>query len=1065
MNTRGCNKSTLGAAAAPENSATLLDARLLQQLGIANGPLWRILVDGMFVFVGIFSPDGIVLDVNEAPLRVSGLERDAVIGKPFWDAHWWSHSKTAQEDVRAALQSVMAGRPVRQELKALASDGKIITVDCAFTPLPDGDDHVIAIAASGVDVTARKDAQALERLANRHLRMLSSCNQLLVRATAEEALISGICALIVDVGGYRMAWVGIADHDEAKSVHPVACAGVDSGYLVRTRISWGDSPRGAGPTGRAVRERAPVICHRIQDDPAIEPWREEALARDYHASIALPLILGSGEVGALNIYSERVPAFEPEEVALLVELATDLAHGMSTLRRRIAHQRAESQLQLFRRLLDNTSDLILVADASTGRVIDANETVAKRLNYSHDELTRLNISDLSTLDHERVGVDDVMGKSGAGGTRILEGAFRARDAQTFPVEVSVSYFEQTPRRYLVAVARDVSERQKQEAKIAHLTRVRQMQSSINAAVLRIRDPDSLLREACRVASEVGGYAHASFWIADAEGGRAVATFGSGDFPTPEAVEIGDGTEPDTSLVGRAIRTGDIVACPDFAPSQPPIAGRQLLIERGLKSLVAIPLNISGKRGAFTLASRDTSLIGDEEILLFQDIRSSLAFALAYQQSAGTAAYLTYFDALTGLAKRALFCERLDLALRDAPPACGSLAVAAFDIQGLAHINDRFGRRVGDLLLQRVAERLRRHADIEERIGHVGGGAFLLFEPGSSASAENVAALLNTAVFADAFEIDGHSLRVAFLLGVARYPGDGERADVLVENAEAALKRAKDTGEQYLTYEMRMHSDIAERLELEYKLRIALDERQFVLHYQPQIDIVSGRIESVEALLRWHDPDDGLVMPAAFLPTLESSGLIVPVGDWILERALDDCRRWRRLNLGPVRVAVNISALQLRQRLFVDTVVRLAGNLNDAGYGLDLEITESSLLADADAARRKMTEVRSAGIRVALDDFGTGYSSLGLLSSLPVDILKIDRSFIRGLPSDPGCVALTSSVIQLASAFGLETVAEGVETPEQMEMLRRLRCVRSQGFLHSKAVPADELESMLGGGMR
>ncbi len=1060
----GRDKSGTEPAPASGAAGTSREMGPLARLGIPSTALWRSIVDGTFVFIAVFSPEGIVLEVNRAPLDAAGLLRDDVIGKPISDAYWWSYSKFAQEAICAALQSAMAGQSVRQELVARVKNGRMITVDCAFTPLPDGMGRVIAIAGSGVDVTARKDAEASGRLVARHLRMLTSCNQLLVRATGESDLLGGVCELIVDIGGYRMAWVGLAENDAAKSVRPVASAGVEAGYLKRGRIAWDSSPQGAGPTGRAIRECAPAICHRMEDDPALAPWRDEAVARGYHASIALPLIFGPGEVGALTIYSERTPAFAPEEVALLVELATDVAYGVSTLRRRTAHARAESQLQLFRRLVDNTNDLILVADAQTRQVIDANETAERRLGYSHDELLKRKLADFSTVDHGQSPVRD--GDQSAAGPLVLEGVYRPKDAPSFPVEVSVSHVEQAQQRFLISVARDITERQKHKAQIAHLTRVRQMQSSINAAVLRIRDSDSLIREACRVASDVGGYDRATFWTVDANAGEALPVFGSGAtdaFPSSVPVEVRQ-TEPDTSLISRAIRTGEISICSDLTQSHPPVSGRAWLIERGFQSLVAMPLNIRGKQGALTLASRDINLIGDEEVLLLQDIRSSLALALAHQESAGAAEYLAYFDALTGLAKRTLFCERFDLALRDAPDLQKSLTIAAFDIHGLANINDRFGRRVGDLLLQRVAERLRRDTDTEERLGYLGGGTFVLFEPGVSASAENIAALLDSTVFGNIFDIEGHSIRVSFLLGVARSPGDGERADVLVQNAEAALKKAKDTGERYLTYELRMHSDIAERLELEHKLRTALDEQQFVLHYQPQVNITSGRIEAVEALLRWQDPDRGLAMPVTFLPTLEASGLIVPVGDWILDRAVADCRRWRTLGLGPVRVAVNISALQLRRRSFVEEVVRIAGNLNHDGYGLDLEITESSLLENGDATTRKLQEVRAAGIRVALDDFGTGYSSLGLLSRLPVDVLKIDRSFISGLPSDAGCVALTSSVIQLASAFGLGTIAEGVETLAQMEKLRELRCLQSQGFLYSPAVPAVELESMLAAGM-
>jgi diguanylate cyclase (GGDEF)-like protein len=477
--------------------------------------------------------------------------------------------------------------------------------------------------------------------------------------------------------------------------------------------------------------------------------------------------------------------------------------------------------------------------------------------------------------------------------------------------------------------------------------------------------------------------------------------------------------------------------------------------------VVIPLVLgSWRRGALMLASRTLNVVRDEEILLLQDIRATLALALEHEESAGVAEYLASFDSLAGLAKRALFYERLDAALRDRPEPQKVLTVAAFDIHGLANINDSFGRRVGDLLLRQVAERLKRNTESEERVGYLGGGTFVMVEPGPSASAENISAMLSSAVFGKPFEIEGHAIRVNCPVGIARYPNDGESADTLVHKAEAALKRAKDSGEQYLTYKLQMHGEIAGRMHLEHKLRTAFDEEQFFLHYQPQLDIATGRIQSLEALIRWNDPESGLVMPGQFLPILESSGLIVPVGSWVLARAAQDCRRWRELGLGPVRVAVNVAALQIRQRAFVDEVLNAAAGCNEASYGMDIEITESSLLQDIDTTSRKLEMLREAGIRVALDDFGTGYSFLGLLARLPLDMLKIDRSFISGLPLDLASVALTTSIIGLAAAFGLVTVAEGVETVGQLGKLRELRCGQMQGYLYSRPISIEQVELML-----
>jgi diguanylate cyclase (GGDEF)-like protein len=387
-------------------------------------------------------------------------------------------------------------------------------------------------------------------------------------------------------------------------------------------------------------------------------------------------------------------------------------------------------------------------------------------------------------------------------------------------------------------------------------------------------------------------------------------------------------------------------------------------------------------------------------------------------------------------------------------------VVAFDVMHLSNVNDTFGRHVGDLLLQRVAERIKHHIEDDTRVGYLGGGTFVIVLPQVDSSAENVTTLLESTVFRDAFKVEGRSLRVSFKSGIARYPVDGEDGSTLAQRAEAALKHAKESGEPYLHYQVDVHSELAERLALEHNLRGALDEEQFVLHYQPQINIMTGRIDGVEALLRWNDPANGLTLPGRFLPVLESSGMIVAVGDWVLRKAAEDCQRWGRAGLGPIRIAVNVSAQQIRRRTFVDHCLAAAAICTAGGCGLDLEITETGLLHDVEGASRKLRELRTAGMRVAIDDFGTGYSSLGLLSQLPADLLKIDRTFINGLPADPASVTLVSSIVGLASAFDLIAVAEGVETSAQLELLRKLRCDQSQGFLHSRPVPAAELEVLL-----
>jgi PAS domain S-box-containing protein/diguanylate cyclase (GGDEF)-like protein len=737
------------------------------------------------------------------------------------------------------------------------------------------------------------------------------------------------------------------------------------------------------------------------------------------------------------------------------------------IRRRSAERQIRESEQRLRDIVDTVQDWIWEFGAD-GHYLFSSESIRSVLGMSVDEILGTSFEALihpddrhrfvRALKHLTVRNRTISGvssrwKHADGEYRWLEGnllALIGRDG-------IVTGYRGTHR--------DVTERKQQQERIARLTRKLQLQSAVNAVVVRVTDRDQLLREACRLAVQVGGYEFAVLSLVSQDGKHAQPWYWLGG---PQDNDIGklqfpisNGADPDSSLLGRALRLGEITYCADLEKSEPAVANRGDWIAAGYKSIVALPLIVDGGRlGVLTLASRESGVLGDEELLLLQDIMASLSFALQYRQHEEAAQLLAYFDPLTGLAKRTLFCERLDTLLRSRTVPEGGPTVVAFDVMHLSNVNNSFGRHVGDLLLQRVADRLKHQFEDDERLGYAGGGTFVFGLPETQTTAESVTALLEGTVFNEAFHIEGRDIRASFKTGFARYPVDGDDGNTLVQRAEAALKQAKESGEQYLHYQIQMHSAVAERLALEHRLRVALDERQFLLHYQPQVNISTGRVESVEALLRWMDPEQGLVHPAQFLPVLESSGMIVAVGEWVLQKAVEDCVRWRATGLGPVRIAVNVSVQQIRRRVFVDHFLAAAHRCAGDGYGLDLEITETGLLLDVEGAGRKLRELRSAGMRIAIDDFGTGYSSLGLLSQLPVDLLKIDRSFISGLPNDSASVTLVSSIIGLASAFNLTTVAEGVETDEQLELLRRLRCDQSQGYLHSRPVGGKDIEKLL-----
>lgn len=629
-----------------------------------------------------------------------------------------------------------------------------------------------------------------------------------------------------------------------------------------------------------------------------------------------------------------------------------------------------------------------------------------------------------------------------------------------------------PKRLVPAVKRALEDatlrRQSRvaEKRVARLSRVLQMLSGINSALVRIQNREEVMRETCRLAHRVGGYAVVMVGLINpaTRMARPVGWAGYDFLPDPgREFPVADSEARDTSLMGRVIRTGAAVLCADIENAACVVHGRQELLRAGVRSLACLPLRVDNTPvGSFLCGTGADSIIDHDEMNLLEEVAANLSFALQYLDKQEAVHFLSYFEPLTGLAKRTLFCERLSRLLRRGVASLPRLAVTVFDLDHLAVINDSFGRHTGDRLLQCVADRLKVHYPDSEQLAHLGGGTFVCMTalPQNAPEQAHSHEELNR-VFDRPFTVDGREIIARIKSGVACYPDDGREANELVQNAEAALKGAKASGERYLHHRIEMNSELARRVAMEHRLQEALGGEQFRLHYQPKVDVRNGRIVGVEALLRWQDPESGLTSPGVFLPLLESAGLMPAADAWVLKQAVADCCEWRRRGLAPVRVAVNVSPAGLRRRNIAREILDCVGDLiGDERWGIDIEVTEGALVDDSAACVHTLRLLRAAGMRIAIDDFGTGFSSLGRLSQLPIDTLKIDRAFIQGLPADRKSCTLVSTIIDLAHAFDLTTVAEGVEERAQLEYLARQGCDESQGFLHSRPVPRPELEKWL-----
>ena len=427
-------------------------------------------------------------------------------------------------------------------------------------------------------------------------------------------------------------------------------------------------------------------------------------------------------------------------------------------------------------------------------------------------------------------------------------------------------------------------------------------------------------------------------------------------------------------------------------------------------------------------------------------------------------FLAYYDALTGLPNRTLLQDRLTKALASARRRKDKVALLFLDLDGFKDINDSLGHSVGDLVLKEVAERLKKWAREQDTVARVGGDEFLvvLTAVKDVADAAVAAERLMDAIIAK-FVVQGHSLGISCSVGISIFAEHGRDGETLIKNADAAMYCAKESGRNNFRFFTKdMNAKAVERLTLENSLRLALDKKELFLVYQPQMEIATGRITGLEALLRWQHPELGLVPPDNFIRIAENSGLIMPIGEWVLRTACSQARKWQDEGLLAVPVAVNVSAVQFRQAGFGELIRRVLHETGLAPQYLELELTESLLLSNADVMFSVLQELKAMGLKLAIDDFGTGYSSLSYLKQFPVGKLKIDRSFIRDIAVNPDDAAITTAIISLAKSLNLKVIAEGAEDEAQMTFLRAHQCDEIQGYYFSKPLAVDKVADKLRG---
>lgn len=610
--------------------------------------------------------------------------------------------------------------------------------------------------------------------------------------------------------------------------------------------------------------------------------------------------------------------------------------------------------------------------------------------------------------------------------------------------------------------------QKNNHQIQRLNRIHAVLSGINGAILRLRERDALLNEACRIAIEHGGLRFAWIGLDGTAAGEVhkAAWHGDGEAflqgislpPHPDATRH-------HSPCALAILNDRPEIHNDIEHEDDLSYWHEQVLAQGYRAMAAFPLHREGRLiGIISLYADETGFFGEQETDLFLELAADISLGLEYIDKDQRIAHLHYYDALTGLPNRRLCEDRLNQVIVRAHRHKRHIGVIVVNTTGFRRVVGVYGNHVADELLNMIAKHLLGHVRDGDTVARLEGDEFAIVIC-DMASMEDAIKFINTIItgIPSVMHCCGHDIYLSMRAGVAMYPGDGEEAETLLRNASLSSAVKKNSiRHQIHFYSHEAQQAAEERERLEQALRRALDSsNELELHYQPVVDIVTHRIVSLEALARWNSPELGAIPPARFIPVAEASGLILPFGDWALKTACRQIEAWRQQGINEIRVAVNVSFHQLREADFLERLDRVIGacspqNLNQ----LAIELTESELMDNIELTIRQIEALKCRNIFAYIDDFGTGYSSLSYLQRLPVAVLKIDQSFIRGLGESDANAAIVRTIIALAQSLNLKTIAEGVETREQLGLLQQLGCDAVQGYLFCKPKPAPEITRLL-----
>lgn len=910
----------------------------------------------------------------------------------------------------------------------LHTDGSVIWAKMRFTPTYDDKGRYNGLVGGVVDVTAeRHHLQQIQILSTMYA-TLSRINYLVIKTANEHTLVSQMCETIADVANFDyVAYYRVNNQDQQYSLEQMARQGVedfddqllhsvDRAELSAQELILGDNGEG----------QSKVINNAPGDDCLPLRWRKLAKSTGFHSSTLTPVYVGDEMTGVILILSRSKGLFSPNIVELLDEIGDVVSFALTKLES--AEQKRQAELALVR----NEERLRLGLTATHTGMLEINYVTHKvlldetcirlfkldnaRREYAIDEVKTFLPHDAWVMlelvfDEKKLVIDccstinfDIpMGEVGKQNSiRWLKmfGAVTAERTQ-----------DSRPVR-LLGFLSDITEKKKQESR-NKLAATVFSNSRESILILDAREHILMVNQAF---CENYGYQQDQVLSQNSEILRSNRH--SNEFYS----------EIKYALQNHGAWQGEWWRRRQNGQEYP----------------------------AMAIISRVNDANDRSYHMVIQEIDISERMEAERKISA-----LAYHDELTSLPNRTLLRDRVEQAIVNADREKHELALLFLDLDHFKNINDSLGHAFGDRLLQEISRRLQRSVRKSDTVGRLGGDEFLLLLPESCVdAAAHVAQKIIEECIAPC-ELDDHSLSVTPSIGVAMYPRDGADYDELLKKADTAMYRAKDEGRNgFRFFTPEMNDVVFERMMLESRLRKAIDKKEFLLHYQPKFAIDSLELVGVEALLRWQQPDRGMISPGQFIPVAEDTGLIIEIGQWVLQEACRQAKLWLDTFSRPIKVAINFSARQFAARSVEEHVVRVLDETGLPGELLEIEITESLLAQDMDYTYRVLNQLKERGIYISVDDFGTGYSSLSYLKRFPIDRLKIDQSFVRDLDRDQDDRAIAEAIITMGHSLGIRVIAEGIETLEQMKILQSMQCDEGQGYFLGQPMPAEELSELM-----